>query len=231
MKIMVCGEGSHDIGRDEWNPQDRSRRRVDGWLQSLLRNLGLNIEELVPRMRRSIVLLPRDERRHRPMPEGHGAKALAAKIIAEAEKCDLVIFMADADSPDPREWSRIRNQILDGFGRVDGQPAVACVPMSTSESWLLSDLDAWEEFGLRCGGLLPPRPERIWGAPNNPAGNHPHQVFARVCRNAGVADSRETRVQIATDSDIETITRKCPTSFQTFRGDVAALPSDTSEGL
>ena len=129
---------------------------------------------------------------------------------------DLVVFMADADSNKTRDWNRTRSDILDGFHRVEGPNGVPCVPMSTSESWLLADGQAWQGVGLTKLNLLPKKPETIWGARNDPQGNHPHQVFRRACGAAGVRDSRETRVNLAHSSSLARLQAACPRSFTAF---------------
>jgi hypothetical protein len=222
-RILLCGEGPHDIGQHDWMPTERRHIHYDGWLQCIIRQVGFDDDELSTKRRNEIILLPRDQRRHRPLPPGHGAKALAAKLIAKIEGYDIVIFMVDADSNDPRSWKETRSQIIAGFAKIDGVCAIACVPMSASESWLLADEDAWLGLGLLDTTLLPTSPESIWGRRNDSNGNHPHSFFARVCEHAGVSDSRETRAVIAENSSVRRIDEKCPVSFRSFAKDLDVL--------
>lgn len=221
---MLCGEGSHDIGQKEWLPGEREYLFQDGWLQRILCKL-IDNAEFFPRRRNEIVLLPRDRVRHRPLPSGHGAKALAAKIIAQSSGYNFVVFMADADSNDRREWTRKRNEILAGLNRIYGTPGIACVPMSASESWLTSDENAWSNLGLTDLTLLPTHPETIWGRRDDPDGNHPHRLFARLCNQLQVPDSREVRVSVAEASALRHIEEKCPISFRAFTNDFDAMKS------
>ena len=97
------------------------------------------------------------------------------------ERFDLVIFMADTDSVDDRDWDQHHAWIADGFSRIpEGPPGVACLPKCASESWLLSDEAAWTQLGLGDPSELPDRPEVLSGARGDPEGNHPHRLFARV---------------------------------------------------
>ena len=160
----------------------------DGWLQAFLRRLIPLETTFVVVKRRDLVLQRRQEKQYQPLPQGHGQKALLCKIRAKAGGYDLVVFMADADSNKRRDWRRTHSDISNGFDRVPGPNGVPCVPMSTSESWLLSDGQAWRGVGLTKLTMLPKKPEKIWGSPNDHNGNHPHQVFRRVCDAAGVQD-------------------------------------------
>ncbi len=162
-------------------------------------------------------------RKNMPLPAGHGVKALAAWIKAKIEGYDAVIFMADADSPDDRNWRRHHDQIRDGFSREKGGPAaVVCLPKSASESWLLADKQAWLAIGLSGPDILPDAPERIWGQRDGPDGNHPHRAFARVCAAANVDDCRETRVDIAERSTAVAVGASCPLSFGAFWQELTA---------
>jgi hypothetical protein len=111
---------------------------------------------------------------------------------------DILIYMADADSNDLHDWTRIVAEIEAGFALLAYHiRCIACVPMAASESWLLSDPDAWATVAGYDGADLPPRPEAIWGERDDPTGNHPHRLFFRICDAAGVTDDRDTRVRIA----------------------------------
>jgi len=131
--------------------------------------------------------------------------------------CDLVIYMVDADSSDVRRWREIVAEIEAGFDKIDGDIAcVACVPMSASESWLMADADAWNQvMGLSDG--LPTNPETIWGQRNDPQGNHPHQLFGRLCEAAGVRDDRDVRACLGVHSTVDKMSEKCGQSFVPFR--------------
>jgi hypothetical protein len=209
-RILLCGEGPEDVGQTNfWDGKSRSLIKTEGWLQVIARKI-LNVAvtfDSIPR--NQLVLLPRDQTRHKPLPAGHGKKALISKVIALRERFDCVIFMADADSSKPNIWKRVRREILDGFDRIPGSvKSVACVPKSASESWLLADETAWIELGLGDARLLPTHPENIWGPRTDPTGNHPHAVFARVCRSAQRQDDRETRLEVAEKTRLLALSKK-----------------------
>ncbi len=218
-KVLVCGEGRHDVGESKRPSGKGQTMDEEGWLQAFLRRLIPNETTFVVVKRQELVLQRRQQGQHQPLPQGHGRKALAAKIRATAGDYDLIVFMADADSNKPVVWNRIRSEILDGLTRLPGANGVPCVPMSASESWLLADKQAWQGVGLKDVTMLPGRPESIWGSRENHKGNHPHQMFRRVCAAARVPDSRDTRVQLAHSSNLETLQSVCPTSFAAFVDD------------
>lgn len=213
IKVLVCGEGRHDVGESKRPSGEEGTTDEDGWLQVFLRRLVPDETTFVVVGRRDLVLQRRQQSKYQPLPQGHGKKALLSKIRAEAGDYDLVVFMADADSNKLGDWRRRRSDILDGFDRVPGPNGVPCVPMSTSESWLLADGQAWRGVGLTKLTLLPKKPEKIWGFRDDRRGNHPHQVFRRVCDAAKVRDSRKIRVHLADSSNLETLRSACPTSF------------------
>jgi hypothetical protein len=164
------------------------------------------------------------EKKLGPRPPGHGRKAKLARFIAGNEEFDAVVFMADADSNVKKDWQAIVAEIEAGFASLaDGPPGIPCVPMSTSESWLLADPAAWTALGLKNLKVLPKKPESIWGQPNDPQDNHPHQVMARACAEAQAPDSLETRRVLADASDLVTLRSQCPVSYAPFHDAMAAL--------
>jgi hypothetical protein len=228
MKILLCGEGQHEFGSEgEWNPRTKQRESTEGWMQVLVRNLRDDAPEFSIRRRDEIQLLSKSK--FRPKLEGHADKARLARYLANNEEFDAVIFMADCDSPDRRDWVSRVEDIQSGFDALDtldqpiGTAGVVCVPMSASESWLLADSDAWEALGLEDLKKLPPRPETIWGEHDDPEGDRPHRIFKRICDDADVPDNRDTRVQVMNNTAPGTLARKCPISFQPFQAAVTAL--------
>lgn len=222
MRILLCGEGPQDIGTDQdWNAQSKTFVATEGWMQGLSRKLLGSGTEILTRTRRSLILLPKDKKKFRPLPPGHGGKSMVARIVGGTAACDIVIYMADADTPRKVEWKRKRDEINSGFQCVPNDArGIACVPMSASESWLLADTDAWIGLGLSDREDLPRNPETIWGERNDPNGNHPHRYFNRVCRAAKVPDNAETRRHLAGASKESALRSQCPISFAQFADDV-----------
>ena len=223
LKVLLCGEGVHDVGRIEhWSIREAKKVTQPGWLQAvLLKALGPDTEFIVVPRSRLVSFSGAGQPRHNP--RGHGAKAQIAKYRAISEGCDVVVFMIDADTADENGWAEKRNQVIVGFETINSEvKSVACIPMSASESWLLSDSEAWRELGLEDTDALPSHPERIWGSRQDPNSSHPHCLFRKICNIAGVADSRETRVALMDASSIDRLRESCPTSFVAFMADLAA---------
>lgn len=223
---MICGEGPHDVGKiEQWSIKTNDQVIHEGWLQPLLRKYaGTDIEfEIVPRAR--LVKLPGPNKT--PLPEGHGTKAYLAKFRAKNSECDAVIFMADADTANNREWAEKLRNIHQGFDLVESDVvAIACVPKSTSESWLLADKSAWEAASGTSVGL-PKAPEIIWGRKAAPESDHPHARFSKACAENGLQDCTETRRALMEGSSIDTLKSKCPESFSAFDKEALALIQGT----
>lgn len=218
MRVMLCAEGPQDAGyKSRWDSKAREFVSTEGWLQPIVRKYcGMASFEV--RYRRDLTLLQRSKTKKL---RGHGEKARLARLAAEADECDLLVFMVDADSNDERDWRTVTEDVLEGFAaHPDGPKAVACVPMATSESWLLADAEAWAGAGLKDTKILPRKPEEIWGGRDDPAGGHPHRYFARVCVNADVSDSACTRNALMEATSIEVLLSKCPNSFSFFHSQI-----------
>jgi hypothetical protein len=219
---MICGEGPHDVGRiAQWSIKTQSQVTQEGWLQPLLRKFSAaDLEfEIVPRAR--LVKLPGPPKA--PLPSGHGAKAYIAKFRAHSSECDVVVFMLDADTADDGEWKKKVAEVHEGFNLVDGTTiAIACVPKSTSESWLLADPEAWASL-TPIAVSLPKSPETIWGKKADPASNHPHAIFAKACGQADLEDSTETRHALMEAATVASLKAACPLSFGRFSDEAIVL--------
>lgn len=229
MKLLLCGEGAHEIGKkNRWDERKEEYVSFDGWMQVLARRLCSCQEkvELIGILKTKITILPKEIAKYKPLPEGHGVRALAAKLLAGREGCKVVVYMLDADTCDIATWRNKKNEVLEGFQKVDnGVIGIACVPMSASEAWFLTDVGAWRMISSKALSL-PKFPEKIWGHRDDPNGNHPHRIFARICDEGNVEDCLDTRIKIAQNMDISITARKCPQSFGSFLDDVRTACSD-----
>lgn len=230
MKVLLCGEGAHDVGREVWSTKKGAWETEPGWLQPLVMKLASDTAangdiEFEIRERRELTLLPRIATNFKPLPSGHGKKALAAALIAKSLGAEVTVFMVDADSNNPADAEQIRCEIAEGFTAANdaslGSSGVACVPMSTSESWLLADASAWTSA---CGAspVLPKHPEMLWGVRDDPDGDHPKHVFRRSAESVGLPDSPTTRGDLAANTDIGTLAACYPNSFSGFAADLKA---------
>lgn len=225
MKVCLCGEGVGDVGEEAWNARRKENEQLEGWLQPLVRKLLGEETEFLAFQRHEILLLPRQRHRFRPLPRGHGERALAAQLRARQEECDAIIFMADADSPERRVWQGHVSDIETGFrASPDPLPGAPCVPMAASECWMMADGDAWKSLAGAVPKALPRRGlESLSGERDDPEGNHPHRLFKRVCDEAEVPDDRETRWQLARSTDPAVLAAQCRVSWTDFATAVEAM--------
>lgn len=222
--ILICGEGAHDVGVKDWDSKTGSHVYLEGWLQPLLRK-AINKNITVKAKRLNELISFGRGRGPKNLPKGHGHKAALARYIAQVEKCDVVVFMVDADTNDENERLVKVHEIEQGFSAINSSVSgVACVPKSASESWLLSDAGAWSSLGLcDISNLLPSYPEDIWGARNDPEDNHPKHAFARVAEAAGLENNRDTRNLICDASSLAVLKEKCPISLVQFINSLAGI--------
>ena len=216
MKILICGEGEHDMGGKTYCPRKNIYEINEGWIQKFIRKIQPNLDIVFETRHRKALISFSGKKKPFGL-KGHGEKAFSAMMIAKREDYDAVVFMVDADTKDLKQWKAKYQEILDGFSAVESAPlGIACVPKSASESWLLCDTQAWTALGLSDLKALPFAPEIIWGKRNDPKSNHPHQYFKRICQKANIPDNKYTRWEVAELSDINIIEEKCPNSFMAF---------------
>lgn len=218
MRLLLCGEGVHDVGvSDSWDARLEEFVSLDGWLQPLIRNSIQSAPEFFVRKRHEIQVQDRGLSSRQRL-RGHGVKAFLAKRLAVTSNYDVLIYMADADSNNVQDWRRHVADIEAGFAALQAGAVncIACVPMSASESWLMSDPSAWAIVADTNVEALPRRPETIWGERDDPEGDHPHRFFSRVCRTVGLEDNRDTRSRIAQAMSLITGQANCPHSMPPF---------------
>ncbi len=221
-RILIFGEGPHDVGRREWSPQTRDYETSEGWLQPIIRRLRNSTGSEEARCLRELITFP-GRARVRPL-AGLALKAQLAKYKALSDGFDAVVLATDADSADRAAHDRKIEDIERGFANMPGAVVgVAAVPMGTSEAWLLADADAWVDLGVADRNVLPRRPEQLWGHPHEPASDHPKCVFARICAMSGIANTADTRVSLAETCTFEDLERACPISFPPFANRVSAI--------
>lgn len=222
MRIHICGEGVHEHGRIFWCERSTEYKEEEGWLQPLIRTLiGDEPDPNFQRVERSsLVGVPGSTK---PKLSGHAVKAFRALRRAERDGADIVVYMVDCDSTRVDDWrSKVGEIAAVGAYAKRQVSIIACVPMSMSECWLMSDHDAWLGLGLSDTSKLPAHPERLWGDKHDPGSHYPKNVFAKVCVEAGLSDSVETRNLVMSQTRSERLAAACNNSFPRFRDDIQA---------
>lgn len=222
-KILVYGEGPHEIGRSHFSKRTGSWVTTDGWLQPMVRALRSSAGTVEGRSLQSIVQLP-GKANKTPHLSNLGKKALAAMLTAAGNNFSAVVFATDADTVVPNDRSAKVTEIEAGFAAYPGPVVgIAAVPMGMSEAWLLADPAAWAVIGATDYTHLPSHPELTWGAKDNPQSNRPKYVFARMCEANDIDDHSGTRRDIAEQSDFATVGQACPISFPPFATALSAV--------
>jgi hypothetical protein len=101
---------------------------------------------------------------------------------------------------------------------------LAIVPKEMIESWLLADENAYPSVPKN--PKLPSKPEDLWGNKDNP--NHPYKYFVRVLSQFNMSDNSDTYAQIAENTNIEVLKRRCPVSFGRFCTDMLSFVTGES---
>jgi len=106
----------------------------------------------------------------------------------------------------------------------DSIKRLAIVPKEMTESWLLADVKAINS--LR-DGTIPidqsPNPETLWGDTHDPNSNYPKNYLKRNLDKLGVEYNSESCTHIAENTNIDVLKQRCPISFGQFYTDMQSF--------
>jgi hypothetical protein len=148
---------------------------------------------------------------------GHYKKIKALAVIAMRNGSNHIAYHQDADG----RYIDVLRAIKSEFDELSGFCCLAVVPKEMIESWLLSDENAYPL--APDDPALPPNPEELWGQKSDPDSNHPYNYFVRVLTQFRLADNRDTYAEIAENTGIEVLKRRCPESFGQFYTDMQSF--------
>jgi len=101
---------------------------------------------------------------------------------------------------------------------------LAIVPKEMTESWLLADVKAINSLG---DGTIhvdqSPNPETLWGDNLDPNSNYPKNYLKRNLKKLGVEYNSEACTYIAENTNIEVLKQRCHISFGQFYADMQAF--------
>ena len=139
---------------------------------------------------------------------------------ANKAKCDHIGLHQDLDH---KKAEKIYQDIHEEFNSIlpSSIKRIAIVPKEMTESWLLSDENAFPAIPKE--PKLPSKPEELWGQKSNPQSDHPYNYFVRVLAQFRLSDNREVYAQIAEKTDIEVLKRRCLVSFGQFHTDIQSF--------
>ena len=206
MKVIICCEGLNDVG-----PLTNFVKK-----SAFLESLEVECEIHKSIANRIKLYKKRDTRE---------IMIYKLYVLAKLKDCKHIGYHQDADN---NEFLFVYNAIKNDF--INNVPnTIKClpiVPQKTMESWLLSDESAYPNKPKNPS--LPINPEDIWGSPRDPGSNHPKKYFIHVLAQFGIVPNRNTYSQIAENTDIEVLKRRCPKSFGQFYEDMQVFIGEGS---
>ena len=235
MRIMATGEGHTDIGFRDYNTGEFLEGPVLTYIRRILPSIEMDVL-LWDRKTADSQIRGKGFRiqGRKGKLAGHGKIAFIFKAMANEESVDLACFYSDADKglgvdarkekACERRYKELKDEIENGFKAADSLcqdgacDGIAIIPVKMIESWLLSDKGAFDKaFGnVKKCEKFPDKPELEWGAKNDKNSNYPKNQLNRILDAYGQQASREVFCQIAEETDLNVINKKCPISFTPF---------------
>lgn len=200
MRILVCGEGPNDIGRE---PKNEKAPRELGTLQVLISRI-LAQEEIEFEQQQILHLGPRRGSR------GFKAKLELAFQEMSRKDCQALVYVVDADREQKR-GDRLRAARDDV---AEGRLCAMGTAIHSIEAWLLADQQA---FSLAFDCPTPnmtPDPESI---------KNPKSLLRDRLEHVERDDYSRCYAKLARHLDLAVVRRRCPDGFQPFQSEVEGL--------
>ena len=125
-----------------------------------------------------------------------------------------------------QDFRKVYQDIHKDFNFIlpDSIKRLAIVPKEMTESWLLADVTAINSLRAGTGHAnQSPNPETLWGDTHDPNSNYPKNFLKRNLRKLGVEYNSESCTRIAEKAHIETLKHRCPISFGQFYTDMQSF--------
>ena len=211
MKIIVCCEGSTDVGP------------ITSLMKKCLPLHELDIDCRTHSELRKTTLLKSE------LPRGYNRESKRINRIAyirrlwhvaNTSKSKHVGLHQDLGHQD---FQKVYQDIHKDFNVVlpSSVKRVSIVPKEMTESWLLADENAYPSIPDE--PKLPAKPEEIWGQKSDHQSNYPKNYFFRVLEQFRLSVNHDTYAEIAEKTDIEILKRCCPKSFGQFYADIQSF--------
>jgi len=207
IRVLLCCEGNLDKGKTRYIGNDYID--ADGVMQVLIKKTScISRIDFVTKNRKDI----QNVSTLQPKYGKHSTVSRKLAQLAKNENCNHIAFHQDEDN---KGLETIYKKVHGYFSaaKEKGLSCIAIVPQHMTESWLLSDENAFQKaFGKKpAKPALPSKPEEIWGSKGT--ANHPKTIMVNVLSQFGTAISPENYLEIAKHSKIDEIQKRCPKSF------------------
>ncbi|MDO4339215.1 MAG: hypothetical protein Q4C91_14210 [Eubacteriales bacterium] len=233
MKILVYGEGPTDYG---W--QSPTGEWLPGPIVYLIRKCAeeFQVDLEIGYIEKKVI--DGENRiklgaRHMRNLSGKGIPALRFSLYAKENGYTAGVFYCDTDrimigkntkeTDCKKYYEQIYSDVIQGLQRIGniGWTGVPMISLKMIECWLLSDKMAYKKcFGKEPEKVkLPSKPELIWGEKNNPSSDYPKNYLRRVLEQYHKEADRDILIEIAKETETDTLKEKCPISFARFYED------------
>lgn len=233
IKLLVYGEGPTDYG---W--RNSSGEWEAGPIIYLLRKCAseLHVELETDYAEKSVIdgkkRMKFGMRRTRNV-DGKGIPALRFTLYALENGYSRGVFYCDTDKVEygkntkeadcKKHFEKIYGDVLQGLQDEVSKKwiGIPMIALKMIECWLLSDEDAyWRCFGSELRkGILPDKPELIWGKKKDENSDYPKNYIKRVLKQCHRVPDRKVFIDIAKETRIDVLSDKCPISFGQFYND------------
>ena len=219
MKVLVVGEGKHDIGPAEFGAPLGDGRPPRGVVPVLAAEVVPSVDLAASRALswRDIPLLSRDGR------AGLDRKVKGAALVARQRLgCIALVCVHDRDGErNARRIESMRQGAVDASGRL---PVACALAVESIEAWTLGAPGALAaELGLEPGTMRrhydPSRVETLQEG-SGKAEKQPKALLERIAAEAHRRDELGLRESVAAQTDVDELARNCPEGFGTFRGEL-----------
>jgi hypothetical protein len=160
---------------------------------------------------------------------GHADRAAKARVLANTQGYDLLVFVKDVDrqggtarstSERKVKLARVAAEIQSGLDAAQSERtlAIKATPCRMLECWALADEKALAEISDTDEVQVPNSPEDTWGKHDDPRSNHPKCALRRALGREPNADDFAA---LAASSSIERLRSRCPDSFVPFHDEAS----------